>query len=89
MTDDLLLTAAELVELTNYSQAHAQLEELRRQGFVRARRSRLGTVILERAHYEAVCAGTFGGRVPEPEVRLNFARPPIHPITKKPRSGKV
>jgi hypothetical protein len=34
----------------------AQLRELHRQGFARARRDRLGRVILERAHYDAVAA---------------------------------
>ena len=53
----LILSAAELSELTDYMQSACQLEELKRQGFYRARRNRLGHVILERAHYEAVCAG--------------------------------
>ena len=53
----LLLTPSELVELTSYRQAFAQLRELHRQGFHRARRNRLGDVVLERGHYDAVVAG--------------------------------
>lgn len=35
-----------------------QLVELKRQGYWRARRAAItGKVVLERAHYEAVCAG--------------------------------
>lgn len=40
-----------------YEQPRRQLTELRRQGFWRARLGMDGKVILERAHYEAVCAG--------------------------------
>lgn len=59
MPNGLTLTADELQHLTGgYSQPAAQLRELLARGFWRARRSRLtGAVILERAHYEAVCAG--------------------------------
>jgi Domain of unknown function (DUF4224) len=53
----LLLTPMELQSLTGYRRPSAQLRELRRQGFVRARRSPNGRVILERAHYDAVCRG--------------------------------
>lgn len=66
----LTLTADELAELTGYQQPARQLAELRRQGFMRARRSpTTGAVILERAHYEAV---THGQR-PEPRPKV---RPP-------------
>ena len=54
---ELLLSDAELVALTGYQRQSEQLTELLRQGFSRARRDRLGRVVLERAHYEAVCAG--------------------------------
>lgn len=57
-TATLLLSADELHAVTGYRQPSAQLGELRRQGFVRARRDRLGRVVLERAHYIAVCAGS-------------------------------
>lgn len=53
-----VLTHDELVKLTGYTQHTKQLAELLRQGFFRARRSRItGHVILERPHYEAVCRG--------------------------------
>jgi hypothetical protein len=53
---DLLLSEAEIVRLTTYTRPAEQLVELHRQGFHRARRSRLGTLIVERAHFEAVMA---------------------------------
>ena len=57
MSLDLLLTADEIAALTGYRQAACQLAELKRQGFHRARRTAAGAVVLERAHYTAVCAG--------------------------------
>lgn len=53
------LSKAELYAITGYKLAAPQLEALHRAGFYRARRERNGTgdVILERAHYDAVCAG--------------------------------
>lgn len=53
----LTLDAEEIRRITGYTQATKQVEELHRQGFYRARRNRLGAVVLERAHYDAVCAG--------------------------------
>jgi hypothetical protein len=53
----LTLTPDELQALTGYRQPVRQLAELHRQGFYRARRSVLGGVVLERAHYDAVSAG--------------------------------
>jgi hypothetical protein len=47
----------EIRRITRYRRPAEQLEELHRQGFHRARRGADGKVILERAHYEAVCAG--------------------------------
>jgi hypothetical protein len=64
----LTLTPAELHALTSYTQPARQLDELHRQGFARARRDRFGRVILERAHYDAVCAGA--GQPARPKVRL-------------------
>lgn len=53
-----VLSHEELVRITGYTQHAKQLEELHRNGFYRARRSRItGHVILERPHYEAVCQG--------------------------------
>ncbi len=66
--EDLLLSDAELVALTGYKRAAEQLIELHRQGFNRARRDRLGRVVLERAHYDAVCQGA--QQPARPKVRL-------------------
>lgn len=68
----LVLTADELHQLTGYRQPTAQLAELKRQGFWRARRSVTGGVILERSHYEAVCRGEQGQ--PAPKVRQPAVR---------------
>jgi hypothetical protein len=48
----------ELVEITGYRQPAAQLRNLLARGFWRACRAPMsGAIILERAHYDAVCAG--------------------------------
>jgi hypothetical protein len=55
---DITLTIAELREVTGYKRQGDQLAELHRRGFYRARIGKVnGQVILERAHYDAVCAG--------------------------------
>lgn len=70
---DLILNAAELEAVTGYRQPSRQLAELRRQGFVRARRNRLGDVVLERGHYDAIVAGRSGAPA------APKARPPVLP----------
>lgn len=65
---DAILSDAELLDITGYRRASEQLDELHRQGFARARRDRLGRVVLERAHYHAVCAGA--SQPARPRVRL-------------------
>lgn len=72
--DALLLSPAEIARLTGYRRGQEQLEELHRQGFFRARRNRLGEVVLERAHYDAVAAG--GASRDEPEAPTFQLRPP-------------
>lgn len=62
----LILTPDEIRELTGYTQPAKQLAELHRRGFVRAYRNRLGQVTLERAHFEAVEAGTYGAKAEPP-----------------------
>ncbi len=66
---DPLMSADEIRRVAGgYVQPSKQLAELKRQGFWRARRARLtGEVILERAHYEAVCSGQ--------DARPSLARP--------------
>lgn len=69
-----VLELEEIYRVTGYKRPLDQLDELQRQGFFRARRSRVdGKVILERSHYDAVCAGA-GQPANEPRLR---------PITRK------
>lgn len=68
----IILTSEELAGVTGYRTPKRQLEELHRQGFYRARISATGNVILERAHYDAVCAGDKPAK--EPTVRNPFLR---------------
>jgi hypothetical protein len=74
-----ILSPDELQQLTGYRQPGKQLQELLRRGFYRARRSRVtGEVILERPHYDAVCAGATAepcaGQPPRPKVRPPLLR---------------
>ena len=70
---DLILSADEILHITRYKHAAKQLAELHRQGFARARMARDGSVILERPHFVAVCAGQVSA--PErPKVRLLLKR---------------
>jgi hypothetical protein len=62
----IVLSDSELTALTGRKRAREQLAELHRCGFVRARMSPAGGVILERSHYEAVTAGA---RQERPKVR--------------------
>jgi hypothetical protein len=64
----ILLSPQELAELTGYKQASKQLAELHRRGFHRAYNGRHG-LVLERAHYEAVCQGV-----------IERERPKLRPI---------
>jgi len=52
-----ILTADEIRAITGAVAPSVQLNELRRLGFTRARRGLDKSLIVERAHYEAVCAG--------------------------------
>ena len=51
------LSVDELIRITGYEQPNRQVKELLDRGFWRARIGRMGEAILERVHYEAVCAG--------------------------------
>lgn len=59
---DALLTAEEVCRLAGgYKRPSDQLRELQRLGFYRARLGRVSRqVIVERAHYDAVCSGSTG-----------------------------
>lgn len=69
----LVVPAEELVRITGYRQPSKQLAALHAQGFHRARRNALGAVVLERAHYDAVCAGG-------PAAAAKPERPPVLPL---------
>ena len=66
----IILTTDELERVTGYKTSKRQEKELHRQGFYRARIAATGNVILERAHYDAVCAGAKPAK--EPIVRNPF-----------------
>jgi len=53
----IILSEAEIEALTGYDQQCKQLALLLARGFLRAFVDRHGTVVLERAHYEAVSRG--------------------------------
>lgn len=67
---DPTMSELEVRKVSGYAQPARQLRELQRQGFYRARLSATtGRVILERAHYEAVCAGAAGKAANDPKAR--------------------
>lgn len=70
------LNEQELQQITGYTAPLRQLNVLHLRGFVRAYRARDGRVILERAHYLAVCRGEFStGRVDvQPSVNVAFLK---------------
>lgn len=72
-----ILTTEELQAVTGYKIASRQLKTLHRLGFSRARIGMGGRIILERYHYQAVCAGLYEAERP----RL----PPVDPL--RPRRG--
>lgn len=81
---DIALTEAELVIITgNLTQPRRQLAELHARGFWRARLGRDSKVVLERAHYEAVCAGV----LPPGEAKRDTAKPQVQPIPSKRRAA--
>lgn len=69
------LERVEVESVTGYKRPADQLAELHRQGFFRARQSpTTGRIILERAHYDAVCVGAITPRAPK--VRTPTVRQP-------------
>lgn len=78
MTDALLLSDTEVEALAGgLTQPRRQLEELRARGFWRARMGRDHRVILERAHYLAVCAGATPPTATNSSTRQ---RPQLQPL---------
>jgi hypothetical protein len=57
---NIVMSPVEIEAITQYRLPTMQLNELRRQGFFRARMGRRG-VVLERGHYNAVVAGQVQG----------------------------
>jgi hypothetical protein len=74
---DLILSPEELRAITGgYKRPRDQLAELLRQGFFRARVGTVtGAVIVERAHYDAVCRGRTDGA-----IQSEQARPRLRPV---------
>jgi hypothetical protein len=74
--EPLTLSREEIKGITGYKRPAEQLAELHLQGFYRARRSPVdGSVILERPHYDHICAG--GGKPandPEGRPQVRAAR---------------
>lgn len=70
-TADLLLSSAEIQAASGgYVQPAKQLEILLKRGFYRAWRSPVtGAVVLERAHYEAVCQAATKQPANDPKAR--------------------
>lgn len=73
MTTPATLTPSELEAITGYRRAAEQLRVLHARGYWRAYRDRLGRVVLERPHYDAVCRGQDGKPVQQ-------ARPQLQPV---------
>lgn len=72
----LTLSPAELSDLTRYQQPKKQLAILHLRGFARAYLDHSGQVVLERAHFEAVCRG-------ESQPARPRVKPPPRPQVKK------
>lgn len=86
-TPSIILCPSELVDLTRYARADRQLEVLHMRGFARAYIGRGGTVVLERAHYEAVCrdeAQQTRPRLKPPVVKQSTPRQQITPTGNRP-----
>jgi hypothetical protein len=74
-----VLGEKQIVAITGgYKRPADQLAELRRQGFFRARISRLtGRIVLEREHYVAVCRGA------TIQAEKSLDRPKVQPLTRR------
>lgn len=70
----ILLTPEEIAEYTGYKHTQRQLEVLHKSGFWRASQDRFGRVRLERAHFEAVCAGAVPPEMSRERPRVRNVR---------------
>lgn len=68
MTEFAILTSQEIEAMTGFKIATRQLAVLRERGFHRAFVNRAGLVVLERAHYDAVCRGQMGQQTQAPKA---------------------
>lgn len=69
------IPSAQIEEMTGYVLPCKQLAALHQLGFTRAYRNRLGAVILEQPHYDAVTRGQFGAApAAKPSVNVSFLR---------------
>ncbi len=87
-----ILSELEIADVTGYKRAAAQVMELRRQGFFRARRAPVsGRVIVERSHFESVCGGERHTAANDPKVRelKSHARGARNPSVQKTKQIKV
>ncbi|HSH86857.1 MAG TPA: DUF4224 domain-containing protein [Methylophilus sp.] len=72
---DLTLSPDEIEEITGFTQPCKQLEALRQNGFIRSHRARDGRIVLERAHYLAVCNGQYNnGKSQTPAANLAWMK---------------
>ena len=77
-SESIRLTPEEICAIAGgLTQPRRQLAELHRQGFWRARLGRDHQVVLERAHYQAVCAGA----LPAGHERKDTVRPQLQPVS--------
>lgn len=75
MTQPLLLTAAELRELTKHRRCDAQMRELSHMGIPHGRRSDGSLVVIRSVVQQLLGAETAGAMLPDPEPELCFEPP--------------
>jgi len=69
----ILLSEGEIQALTGFQKPSLQVRELHERGFARARVNARNQVVLERAHFEAVCRGI------QPADTVSVERPRVIP----------
>lgn len=74
MNTTVILDKTEVEAITGYERATKQLQVLHRRGFHRAYINRLGIVVLERTHYEAVTRGDTPAIKQKKTANLSFLR---------------
>lgn len=74
MGESIILSEAEIQQLTDYKTSIKQLQVLHRRGFNRAFINRSGSVVLERSHYEAVTRSSGTTPLVQKSVTYPFLR---------------